>query len=121
MPIVSVVLCVRNGANTIDAQLEGLARQDYEGSWELVLVDNASTDGTRARVEAWRARLPQLRVVEESVVGSGGARNRGSRAVIGTRIACCDADDVVSPAWLREMLAALDRFDVVGVGSTRSR
>ena len=48
VPVVSVVLCVRNGAGTLTRQLAALTRQDFGAPWEVVLVDNGSTDGTRA-------------------------------------------------------------------------
>jgi glycosyltransferase involved in cell wall biosynthesis len=114
VPVVSVVLCVRNGATTMGRQLAALARQDLESSWEVVLVDNGSTDGTRALAVGWTDRMPCLRIVDEPVAGLNRARNRAVGVARADRIVCCDADDEVDGAWVREMVAGLERFDVVG-------
>lgn len=114
MPVVSVVLCVRNGASTLARQLAALTRQDFGSPWEVVLVDNGSTDGTRALATAWTDRMPWLRVVDEPVAGLNRARNRGVVAASADRLVCCDADDEVDAAWVREMYDGLERFDLVG-------
>ena len=49
----SVILCVRNGAETIAAQLRAMAGQDCPREWELVVVDNGSTDDTLEIVEQY--------------------------------------------------------------------
>lgn len=113
-PVVSVLVCVRNGASTLGRQLGALARQDLGAPWEIVLVDNGSTDGTRALAASWTDRLPWLRVVDEPVAGLNRARNRAVAAARADRFVCCDADDEVDHAWLRAMLEGLERFDVVG-------
>lgn len=103
---VTVVIPVRDGAATIEDQLSALADQDYTGEWELIVSDNGSTDGTQAVVEQWSDRIPQVRVVDSSdVAGASHARNAAVEAAKGQFIALCDADDVVTPGWLREMVA----------------
>jgi glycosyltransferase involved in cell wall biosynthesis len=114
LPTATVLLCVRNGAATLERQLDALSRQEFDGDWELVVVDNASDDGTRAIVSGWMDRFPQLRVVDESLVGTNWARNRGVRESCSDIIVLCDADDEVSRTWLRSMVAGLARFDLVG-------
>lgn len=113
-PVVSVVIPVRDGAKTLPAQLDALARQVLEAPWEVVLADNGSADGSPALAAQWAGRLPALRVVDASAVpGVSRARNAGIRAARGRVIAICDADDVVAPGWLAALLAGIDRFDVV--------
>ena len=114
MPVATVILCVRNAATTLDRQLAALQAQDVPDPWELVVVDNGSSDGSRAVADAWVRRIPHLRIVDEAAIGSNRARNRGLREARSGAIAFCDADDEVSPQWLREIVAALKRFDVVG-------
>jgi GT2 family glycosyltransferase len=109
-----VVLCVRNGAETLARQLDALSAQAFGEPWEIVLVDNGSTDGTTALAGAWRARMPWLHVVDEARPGLNWARNRGVGVARAERILCCDADDEVGPGWMGAMVSALDRFDIVG-------
>lgn len=111
----SVIVCVRNGAATVGQQLAALAEQDYGDSWEVVLVDNGSTDATLEVVAPWRARLPALRIVPANDrVGLAFARNAGVAAAAGQALAFCDADDVADRRWLSELTAGLGQADIVG-------
>jgi glycosyltransferase involved in cell wall biosynthesis len=111
--LLSVVIPVRNEAAHLDEQLAALADQDYEGSWEVVVADNGSTDGTPERVQAWVTRLP-LRLEDASVrAGTGAARNQGVAAAAGDALAFCDGDDVVVPGWLAAHAEALEGADLV--------
>lgn len=111
---ISVVLCVRNAASTIGEQLEALSRQTFD-RWELVVVDNGCTDGTLDIVEAWRAQLPDVRVVAaHERAGLAYARNVGVRAAVRPAIAFCDGDDAVDANWLTVLWRDLQRFDHVG-------
>jgi glycosyltransferase involved in cell wall biosynthesis len=115
MPGVSVVIPVRNGARTIAEQLRALERQDYDGRWEVVIADNGSTDDTRAVVEAFRGRVPRLRIVAaDHGVGINVGRNGGVQAAKGELILICDADDVVHSGWIRGHVEALREYDLSG-------
>jgi O-antigen/teichoic acid export membrane protein/glycosyltransferase involved in cell wall biosynthesis len=111
----SVVIPARNAASTIGAQLEALARQDWTGSWEVVIVDNGSTDDTVAAVEGFADRLPAVRIVSARARSSiPYARNRGVDAARGRLIAFCDADDEVGEGWLAAVASGLERYGAVG-------
>lgn len=111
----SVIVCVRNGAATIAEQLAALAEQDYDEAWEVVVVDNGSTDATLDVVESWRARLPVLRIVPAvQRVGLAYARNTGAAAAAGRVLAFCDADDVADRRWLSQLIAGAGQADIVG-------
>jgi len=114
VPVATVILCVRNAAPTLDRQLAALQAQDLRDPWELVVVDNGSTDASRAVAGNWAHRIPTMRIVDEPEIGANRARNRGLREARSESIAFCDADDEVSPWWLREIVAALGCFDLVG-------
>ncbi len=60
----SIVLACYNGAETLADQLDGLAAQEWSQPWEVVFVDNRSTDNSRAIAEQYKDRLPNLRVVD---------------------------------------------------------
>jgi glycosyltransferase involved in cell wall biosynthesis len=113
--LASVIIPCRNGAKTLGRQLSALAGQDYAAPWELVLADNGSTDGSAVIAEAWRERLPDLRIVDAPRPGINVARNAGVRASRGRVIALCDADDEVEPGWLRGLVDAMAKGeDLVG-------
>jgi glycosyltransferase involved in cell wall biosynthesis len=120
---VSVVLAVRNGADTIDDQLEALSHQTYTGRWELVVSDNGSTDGTRGRVLAWQGGMPaEIRIVDSSERrGAAHARNVGIREARGAYVLICDADDVVGPDWIKQLALALHDHEIVTGFSDRRR
>lgn len=114
-PLVSVVMPVLNGAATLPQQLEALAGQTFQGSWELVVADNGSTDATVEVVRQWTAKLPRVRLVDASQrLSTNHARNVGSAAAQGDLLAFCDADDVAAPGWLAALVAALGSYDLVG-------
>jgi len=98
-PSATVLLCVRNGAATLAGQLRALAAQDHDAPWELVLVDNGSTDGSAAILQRWADSVPQVRIVDEPVRGLNRSRNAGVAASRSGTILCCDADDEVTPGW----------------------
>lgn len=110
----TVVIPARNAAGTIEHQLAALERQRGVDHLEVIVVDNGSTDDTRAIVERWCERLEGLRLVSATErAGPSYARNVGIEAAASDRILLCDADDVVEPDWARRMLAALDGADAV--------
>jgi glycosyltransferase involved in cell wall biosynthesis len=111
---VTVAIPVRNGARVIGEQLAALAAQDYPEPWELVVVDNGSTDATRDVVEAYREQLPTVRIVSEPRPGIGPARNRALHEAAGDVLLICDADDVVQPGWLAAMVRASASYSMVG-------
>jgi glycosyltransferase involved in cell wall biosynthesis len=113
--LVSVVIPVLNGERYIRHQLEALESQDYDGEFEIVVVDNGSTDRTREVVEAFGGRLPGLRVADGSARrGLNHARNTGAQAAAGDFLAFCDADDKVDSGWLSAMAEAARGADIVG-------
>ncbi|MEO5664388.1 MAG: glycosyltransferase [Nocardioides sp.] len=116
----SVVICVRDGAHVIGAQLEALREQMTEVAWEVVVADNGSTDGTAGMVrEAIHGFPVPLRLIDASSrAGSSHARNAGALAAEGGVIAFCDCDDVVGAGWVQAAYTAAQQADMVG-GSLR--
>jgi glycosyltransferase involved in cell wall biosynthesis len=111
--VASVVIPVRDMEDTLEGQLGALARQDYTGTWEVLIADNGSRDGSVAVAERWKDRLP-LRLVDASgPADSYYARNVGASSAIGDLLLFCDADDEVRPEWLGAMVAALQQAPVV--------
>jgi glycosyltransferase involved in cell wall biosynthesis len=130
----SVVIPARDVAGTLGEQLDALLAQDWEGEWEIVVVDNRSSDGTVALVEEYARRSPRVRLVRApDRDGPSYARNVGFEAAAADAIAACDADDVVAPGWVRAMGDALrehacvtgplevDRLNPAWLANTRGR
>jgi len=115
----SVVIPCRNGASTLGAQLRALELQDVAVKWEIIVADNASTDGTAELVSNFQSSIP-IRLIDAShVLGSNHARNQGVRAARGRYLLLCDADDIVEPGWMSEMWRALDAGAVLVGGAMR--
>jgi glycosyltransferase involved in cell wall biosynthesis len=105
---VSVVIPARDAAATLGEQLDALAGQTFDGSWEVIVVDDGSRDDTAEIAKCWEDRLPLLTVLSsEEPRGSSHARNLGTRAARGGMIVYCDADDVVSDRWVAGLVSAL--------------
>jgi glycosyltransferase involved in cell wall biosynthesis len=110
----SVILPFYNSAHTIANQLEALASQCWSEPWEVIAVNNRSVDQSRAIVERYQNRLPNLRIVNAFVQqGQAHARNIGAQWACGESLAFCDADDEVSAGWLAAMGEALSKYDFV--------
>ncbi|MBB5157060.1 glycosyltransferase [Saccharopolyspora phatthalungensis] len=112
--LVSVIIPARNAARMLPGQLEALSRQKYQGPWEVIVVDNGSTDGTAELARRWTGKVPRLEVISVARPGVNYARNAGAAASHGDFLAFCDADDVAAPNWLDAMVAAARTADVVG-------
>lgn len=99
-PAVSVLMAVFNGGPHLDASIRSIAGQTFT-DWELVVVDDASTDGTREVVSVWSRRDPRIRLVENNTnKGQTPCLNQGLRECRGAWVARQDADDLSSPGRL---------------------
>ncbi len=101
LPAVTVVTPVWNAEATL-AEAVGSVRAQTRGDWEMLIVDDGSTDGSRALAEALAAGEPRIRVLGRGARrGAAAARNEGIAAARGRVIAFLDADD----RWHAEKLA----------------
>jgi glycosyltransferase involved in cell wall biosynthesis len=101
---VSVVVPAYNAERTIDRAIPAILNQDYPPArYELIVVDNASTDRTPAIVARF---APRARSLREPRPGASAARNAGIRAARHPYIAFTDADCIPDRSWLRELVAA---------------
>lgn len=105
----SVVVPARDAASTIDATLAALAAQEFDGTLEVVVVDNGSLDDTAERAEAAGFRV----VRRERGGGAGSARNVGVAATSAPYLAFTDADCVPAPGWAAAGLRALQDAELV--------
>lgn len=106
MTTVSVVIPAYNAAAFIEATLDSVRAQTYT-DYEIVVVDDGSSDGTHAVVEAWLARHKASgRCIRQPNKMIAGARNTGLRAAAGAFIALLDHDDLWYPDKLERVMRA---------------
>ncbi len=104
LPFVSVIVPVYNAKDMIGDCVESLLNQDYpKDRYEIIIVDNDSTDGTAEVIR----RYPVQYLLEAAMHTSYAARNTGAQKARGELLAFCDADETASPAWIRSLIAAL--------------
>ena len=107
-PAVSVVTPVWNAEATLAATVASVQAQS-RADWEMWLIDDGSTDGSRALAERLAALDPRLNVLGWAKNrGAAAARNAGIRAARAPRIAFLDADDLWRPSKLARQLAFMD-------------
>ena len=116
LPKLSVILPTFNRADSLKRALDALLRQTaMPGSYEVVVVDNNSTDGTATVVAL--INDPRLRLIAESRQGLSFARNAGLAAARGDIVAFTDDDVEVAPDWVETIIASLARHpEVDGLG-----
>lgn len=116
-PRVTVILPCRNEARYIAACLDSILAGSYPvDRLEILVVDGASTDGTRAAVEEYVARYPQIRLLDNPGRIVPMALNIGIRAATGDVIARLDAHVVYPPEYLSRLVSALEETGVDNVG-----
>ena len=112
-PFISVVIPAFNEEDLLRDCICSLLAQEYDGRFEIIVVDNASTDAT-----ATIARAMGVRVVSELKKGYVHAVKAGFSAAAGDIIACTDADTRVPPTWLSRITEVLSCAAIVGCSGT---
>lgn len=113
-PEISVLLPVFNAGDYLAPALESLAAQ-RGADFEVVAVDDGSTDGSRERLQAGARKFPWLRVLMQEHGGVSRALNRAFAESTGALVARMDADDVCAPERLQQQAEFLRNQPSVGV------
>ncbi|MGQ4538506.1 glycosyltransferase family 2 protein [Dermabacteraceae bacterium P7074] len=109
----SVVIPAFNAERHLALQLESLSKQSASFPFEVIVVDNNSTDDTAAVARGWSKKISGLKVVSANEKkGAAYARNLGAACALSEKLLFCDSDDVVAENWVAEGALALDAFDV---------
>jgi len=106
MPLVSVIMPTFNRADTIRRAIRSVQAQTFT-DWELIVVDDGSTDNTVALIEGCD---PRLKLIRQKNQGTAGARNAGLSASAGSYIAFLDSDDEWLPHHLELCVSFLEAF-----------
>lgn len=110
-PLVSVVMPVYNRSAIVGEAIESVLQQTYQ-VWELVIVDDGSTDDTREVIGKYAERDPRVRLVTQSKSGVSAARNRGIAEARGGLIAFLDSDNQWLEDYLHISVSALEQQPV---------
>lgn len=116
---ISVILCTFNRCCLLPAALESVAASSVPPGikWEVLVVDNNSTDETREVVEAFSRRHPgRFRYLFEPHPGKSYALNAGIASATGDALAFMDDDVTVVPEWLWSLVAPLTEGGFAGTG-----
>lgn len=108
MPRFSIIIPCYNAAEFLPSALLTVARQTVH-DWELICVDDGSTDETAALLERAAAVDSRIHVIRQENRGPGAARNNGAAAASGQVLAFLDADDVWAAEKLSRLAAVFDR------------
>jgi glycosyltransferase involved in cell wall biosynthesis len=117
-PLVSVITIFRDAERFLDEAVESMFAQTYP-NWELLLVDDGSTDGSTGAARRWAASHPdRIRYLEHDGhvnLGMSASRNHGVRHARGEYLAFLDSDDVYLPRKLERQVALLAEYPEAGM------
>jgi len=100
-PKISAIICTHNREEYLGAAIDSVLQQDFY-SYEVIVVDNASSDRTR-EIVAQRLSDPRLDYVYEPIIGLSMARNTGANKARAPILAYLDDDAVATPLWLKSI------------------
>lgn len=116
-PEVSVVLCIYNGEKYLEEAIKSVLQQDFS-SFELILIDDGSTDKSLNIIRSFELKDPRCRVITGPNQGLIASRNLGITQARADLIALMDADDICMPHRLSTQIQYLrDHPDCLAVGS----
>jgi len=109
MPIVSVVIPTYNAEKYLQRCLDSIATQDTE-DYEVLIVNDGSTDGTEKIAEDFTAKNPRFRIINQENSGVSVARKNGVSQASGKYIWFIDSDDFILPGSLAKVVALIKDF-----------
>ncbi|TVP61959.1 MAG: glycosyltransferase family 2 protein [Nodularia sp. (in: Bacteria)] len=104
---ISAIICTHNRESYLGAAIDSLLAQDFSADFEVIVVDNGSSDRTREVVEE-RLGDSRVKYVFEPTIGLSVARNTGAKVASADIIAYLDDDAVASVSWLQVLYAAYE-------------
>lgn len=118
-PKASIIIPCYNKAQYIGEAILSAAGQRNAPKYEVIVVDDGSTDGSLSAIQAAVKGLPPggppVKVIKQKNAGVAAARNNGIKIAKGEYICCLDADDVIDPLFLSRLAPALDSDPGLGI------
>lgn len=108
--LISVIIPVYNAKGMLDTCVHSVINQTYR-NWELILIDDGSTDGSANDCDNFALQDSRIKVVHKQNGGESSARNRGVEIASGDYITFVDADDFVHPQYLEFLFNAIKAGD----------
>lgn len=118
MPRFSVIVPIYNTETYLAKCLDSVVGQSYD-DYELVCVDDGSTDGSADILQRYAAQEPRIRIIHQENHGIGSARNTGLRAAQGDYILYVDSDDWLEPDTLQTLSQHTGHNDMICFGGRR--
>ena len=116
--MISIIVPAFNVEKTIRRCIESLLAQEFEEQFELIVVDDGSSDATASIVKEFK----EVKLLQQKNSGPAVARNRGAKQARGEIIVFTDSDCIASQDWLREMIAPFKDKNAVAVqGAYKSK
>lgn len=109
-PTISIVVPVYNAANYLEQCIQSITEQSYT-NFELLLVDDGSTDGSQNICDDYAEKDKRIKVIHKANAGASAARNTGIDCAQGIFITFIDADDYVDRNYLSEFTPPISRQD----------
>ena len=115
-PLISVIVCTYNRANLLAGCLRSLVGQTSDkGQFEVIVVDNNSTDETQEIARAFSNKFINFRIIREIEQGLSNARNRGYREAAGRYVAYIDDDAMAFPDWISQIICFTARHPEIQI------
>jgi glycosyltransferase involved in cell wall biosynthesis len=117
--LLSVIICTWNRAELLHEALDSLEKSDLprDTDWEVIVVDNNSTDETTAVCQQFLRQNPRrYRYIVENRQGKSFALNTGIENARGRILSFTDDDVIVDPAWLAETIRMFESSPCIGIG-----
>jgi glycosyltransferase involved in cell wall biosynthesis len=113
-PLVSIVICTRNRASKLGPALDSMSRITSYFPWELIIVDNASTDHTADIIKRAAETDGRIRYLCVDRIGLGAGRDAAWRIARGAFVCFTDDDCYVMPDYVNQIVAVFEEFPEVG-------
>ncbi|MCR4882183.1 MAG: glycosyltransferase [Clostridiales bacterium] len=108
---ISVIVPCYNVEEYIAKCVDSLISQEYEGEYEIILVDDGSKDGTGGIIDDYAKKDPSIHAFHKENGGLSSARNYGIQHSEGNLITFVDSDDFVSATYLKDLMYLMQKYD----------